>query len=169
MGVSLAATIGPCFIAALILTSSRSMIEVMWTFSEYLEGFAMVPQYVFSYRENAPTLQKGPLMFIMLFGTYRCFYALNWMYKIAFLEGYRDPQSWLGGLFEILFYFDFLSFQYQQKSVLRALVLKIDDSVNETVENMELKILPSRAEAITAKKTELSEMRQRRVLGANYE
>ena len=55
------------------------MLEIFWTFSEYLEGFAMVPQYVFSYRENAATQQRGALMFIVLFGLYRVFYAFNWM------------------------------------------------------------------------------------------
>lgn len=124
---------------------------------------------MFSYRENAPTQQRGPLFFIMLFGSYRVFYAFNWVYKLANISGYRDPQSWLGGLFEIAFFADFMCFQLGEKSILRSLVLRVDDVVNETVEKMELTVLPGRQEAIMARKTELSEMRQRRVLGKNYE
>ena len=69
----------PCFLAACILTRSKEFLEIFWTLSEYLEGFAMVPQYVFCYRENAQTQQKGPLLFILSFGLYRVFYAFNWM------------------------------------------------------------------------------------------
>lgn len=63
----------PCALAALLLTSDYSLLEVLWTFSEFTEGFAMarglrfpwlfrhvrlfrpqneVPQYIFCYRER---------------------------------------------------------------------------------------------------------------------
>jgi len=48
---SLPAIMIPCFVAAVILPREKSVLEILWTFSEYLEGFAMVPQYVFCYRD----------------------------------------------------------------------------------------------------------------------
>ena len=33
---------------AMLLTDEYTTIEVLWTFSEFLEGFAMVPQYASS-------------------------------------------------------------------------------------------------------------------------
>merc|ERR1712098_607751 len=42
----------PSFCFALLLTDDYSVSEVLWTFSEFLEGFAMVPQYIFSYRDS---------------------------------------------------------------------------------------------------------------------
>lgn len=174
--VSLACIIAPCFIASIILTSksepgssNNDLVEILWTFSEYLEGFSMVPQYVFCYRENAQTQHRGPIMFIMCLGVYRVFYAFNWIYKLSVNPRYSDFQSWLGGFIEIAFFFDFLSFQYRQRSVLRSLVLVVDDKVNETVEKMELVVLPSRKDAIEERKTHLTEMRQRRVLGTTYD
>lgn len=164
--VSLMCILVPCFIGACILTKSKEFLEIFWTFSEYLEGFAMVAQYVFCYREDAPTVKFGPLVFICLFGIYRVFYAFNWMYKLMMVSGYRDLQSWLGGMFEIGFFLDFCAFQFWGgKSMLRALVLSVDDRVNETVEKMELSVLPGRKEKIEAKKSEMTEMRKRRVLG----
>ena len=45
--VSLVPIVVSCFVGAVILNSSRQFLEIFWTFSEYLEGFAMVPQYVY--------------------------------------------------------------------------------------------------------------------------
>merc|ERR1711988_681149 len=97
----------------------------------------MIPQYVFSYRENAKTKQNGPLVFICLFGLYRCFYALHWIYKLNHVESgtYSDYTSWIAGGIEIAFFFDFLAFQFfGGVSLLKHLVMVIDDAVNGTVE-----------------------------------
>eukprot|EP00439_Symbiodinium_sp_Y106_P002052 s2490_g1.t1 len=37
----------PCTVAALLLTSDYSLLEVLWTFSEFIEGFAMAVDSVF--------------------------------------------------------------------------------------------------------------------------
>mmetsp|Transcript_5818 Transcript_5818/g.4988 ORF Transcript_5818/g.4988 Transcript_5818/m.4988 type:complete len:90 (-) Transcript_5818:191-460(-) len=49
---NLVAIIGLCAVLALLTAKSFTVLEVLWTFSQLLEGFAMVPQYVFSYRDK---------------------------------------------------------------------------------------------------------------------
>jgi len=160
----------PCVIAAFVLSKYKNFLEIAWTFSEYLEGFAMVPQYIFCYRESAATLMRGQgiLVYICALGGYRVFYALNWLYKFHMDPTYRDPQSWIGGMLEILFFADFLSYQFQHMSILRSMVLTIDDKVNEVVEAVELKAFPNRAEG---SKTggENGGMRRRNVVGNQQE
>ncbi len=34
----------PCVLLACVTANNWGAVEVLWTFSEYLEGFAMVPQ-----------------------------------------------------------------------------------------------------------------------------
>ena len=34
----------PCFSGALLITSDYAVLEILWTYSELLEAFAMVPQ-----------------------------------------------------------------------------------------------------------------------------
>lgn len=162
---SMPAMIIPCIVFALLLPKYKNFVEIAWTFSEYLEAFAMVPQYIFCYRESAATLsrEQGVLVYIVALGGYRVFYAFNWMYKFWMDPQYRDPQSWIGGLVEILFFIDFLMYQFQHCSILRAMVLSLDDNVNEVVQKVEEKILPGR----TREMTDFTggEMRQRRPLG----
>jgi len=130
----------PCLIATLILTNEYSLLELAWTYSEFLEGFSMVPQYVFSYRDGA-NKDKGVLAFIFCFGSYRVFYAMNWIYKKIFVPHYSDIQSWIGGIVEILFFLDFLNYRLRGSSILRSMVLRVDDKINEVQEKVELKVL----------------------------
>jgi len=44
---SLAVILVPCFTASILLSNEISFMEMLWTFSQFLEGFAMVPQYIF--------------------------------------------------------------------------------------------------------------------------
>mmetsp|Transcript_12436 Transcript_12436/g.30212 ORF Transcript_12436/g.30212 Transcript_12436/m.30212 type:complete len:211 (-) Transcript_12436:603-1235(-) len=148
----------PCFIGACVLTKYKSFLEIAWTFSEYLEGFAMVPQYVLCYREatavsrqsasqhqsesptGSPPPQRDPMInpfvhrYILLLGLYRFFYVLNWIYKFVNDPDYRDPQSWLGGVVEMAFFFDYLKYNAGGSSFLRDFVLRVDDKVNDLVD-----------------------------------
>lgn len=168
---SMPAMIVPCIVLALILPKYKKFMEIAWAFSEYLEGFAMVPQYVFCYRESAATLSResGVLIYISCLGLYRVFYAFNWMYKLWMDPTYSDPQSWIGGIVEILFFVDFLMYQVQHWSLLRAIVLSIDDNVNEVVTNVEKKVFRRQVELDDF--SGQSTVRQRRPVGkpAPYE
>lgn len=137
---SMAVILGPCLIASLLLTTEFSVLEICWTFSEFLEGFSMVPQYIFSYRDGSNS-DKGNVLFIFCLGAYRVFYAMNWIYKKIFVPHYSDIQSWIGGIVEILFFLDFLNYRLRGNSILRSMVLRVDDKINEVQEVVEFKVL----------------------------
>lgn len=158
--VNMSVIIVPCITAALILTSEYSALEVLWTFSEFVEGFAMVPQYVFCYRERTTKNPLGSTLYIISLGLYRVFYALNWIYKKIQMPGYNDYQSWLGGIIEICFFCDFLNYRFTGNSALRSMVLRVDEKINEISDKVELKVLGTSRQV--RMESDGSEMRRRR-------
>lgn len=151
----------PCITAALLLTNEYSILEILWTFSEFVEGFAMVPQYIFCYREKGAR-DWGAGFYVICLGSYRVFYALNWIYKKYQMPHYSDMQSWIGGVIEILFWIDFLNYRFTNNSMLRTAVLQVDSKINEISEKVEMKTLGTsfyRSEAASG------EVRRRRKVG----
>ena len=74
-------------------------------------------------------------------GLYRVFYALNWIYKKANVPAYNDIQSWIGGIFEILFFVDYCMSQFKDFSVLRNAVLRVDEKVRDVSDSIEFKVI----------------------------
>merc|ERR1712107_964606 len=149
----------PCITAAILMTNDYSMLEVLWTFSEFVEGFAMVPQYIFCYRERGQR-DWGAGLYVISLGGYRVFYALNWIYKKIQMPHYSDVQSWIGGIIEIAFFVDFLNYRFTGKSMLRSMVLAVDTKINEISDQVEMKFLGTvKSERI---ETEGGEIRRRR-------
>lgn len=158
---NLAVIVAPCITAALLLTSEYTVLEILWTFSEFIEGFAMVPQYIFCYREKG-SRDWGAGLYVITLGSYRVFYALNWIYKKVQMPHYSDMQSWIGGVIEIIFFIDFLNYRFTGNSMLRTAVLQVDTRINEISEQVEIKVLGS------SSRTESSaggEVRRRRKVG----
>jgi ER lumen protein retaining receptor len=139
---NLAVILFPCITAAFLLTSDYTLIEVLWTFSEFVEGFAMVPQYIFCSREKGQR-DFGAGLYVISLGGYRVFYALNWIYKKYQMPHYSDVQSWIGGVIEILFFLDFLNYRFTGNSMLRSAVLAVDSKINEVADKVEMKVLGS--------------------------
>jgi ER lumen protein retaining receptor len=156
---NLAVLLIPCITAAILLTNEYSMLEVLWTFSEFVEGFAMVPQYIFCYREKGQR-DWAVGLYVICLGGYRVFYAMNWIYKKIQMPHYSDVQSWLGGVIEIVFFIDFLNYRFTGNSMLRSMVLAVDTKINEISDKVELKVLGSTRSEKYA--TEGGEMRRRR-------
>eukprot|EP00931_Biecheleriopsis_adriatica_P074755 TRINITY_DN4875_c0_g2_i2.p1 TRINITY_DN4875_c0_g2~~TRINITY_DN4875_c0_g2_i2.p1 ORF type:complete len:345 (+),score=57.16 TRINITY_DN4875_c0_g2_i2:104-1036(+) len=155
---SLAAILVPCCIAPFLLAESYRPIEMLRSFSQFCEGFAMVPQYVFCYRDRTAK-DVGVTFYVLSMGAYRCFYAANWVYKKVQVPGYSDIQSWLGGMVEILFFADYL-LSFTGLSLLRSMVLKVDEKVNEIKEKVEMKVF--KKSSSDADSREGAELRQRR-------
>ena len=74
-----------CGVLAVFTPNFYTVKEVAWTFSHYLEGFAMVPQYVFIYRHDRRSLRQERVLgvdsYIFCVGAYKSLYACNWLYK----------------------------------------------------------------------------------------
>jgi len=108
----------PCFILALItsLVGSRfhtGFVEVMWTFSIYLEAIAILPQLVVLQRYREVENLTGNYIFFM--GAYRALYIVNWIYR-AYTEKYYKHHYvvYFCGVLQTLLYADF--FYYYAKS-----------------------------------------------------
>lgn len=151
---SLAIIVLPCITAATLTSNEATAIDICWVFSRFLEGFAMVPQYVFCYRDfEAKDL--GVAFYVLSLGGYRVFYAANWIYKKFYMPNYFDLHSWIGGFIEICFFVDFLTFRSTGRSMLRSLVLRVDEKINEIKDKVELKVRGSnRATREAAKSSE---------------
>lgn len=141
----------PCALAALVSllgskTSQHTPTLFCWIFSEFLEAFAMLPQYIFTYRQDSEQKRsdKGVFLFICLVGVYRVLYAFNWIFKRAMLgSAYTDTVSWIGGLIEIALFFDFIV----NRNFLRLIVLSLDTRVNEFTQQIELTVFTNNSQS----------------------
>jgi len=118
----------PTTIVTIVVAEYRSVVEVCWIFSQHLEGFAMIPQYVYSYRDSANT-RRDVLIYVLCLGGYRMLYGMNWIYK--YFYGFVDLSSWISGVLNIVFFTDFLVFKVCGGSPLSRCVLAVDDGVRE--------------------------------------
>jgi ER lumen protein retaining receptor len=159
---SLAVLLVPCITAAVLLANEISALEMLWTFSQFLEGFAMVPQYIFCYRDRGAK-DLGVSLYVFSLGGYRVFYAANWIYKKVQMPHYSDYHSWIGGIIEICFFCDYVLSRVSNYSLLRAMVLKVDEKINEFQEQVELKVLGSSRSSKTTVTESGTELRRRKV------
>jgi len=136
----------PCLTVAIISAKAHSFIDYCWTFSELMEGFAMLPQYIFTYRQEEENKRsdKKIFIYIVLIGTYRVLYAVNWIYKKIMLgSAYHDAVSWIGGIIEIALFADFIL----NRSFLKFIVLGIDTKINVISKSIEMRVVPHNASA----------------------
>ncbi|CAJ1377676.1 unnamed protein product [Effrenium voratum] len=124
---------------AFCLTADSTVIEILWTWSQLLEGFAMVPQYVCSYRNAKAGLADscGVSAWICLMGAYKFCYMLNWMHKKSRIQWYWDPNSWLCGIVNCSFFVDYVLFRLVNVSCLRRLTLACDDGLHVVGEELQ--------------------------------
>jgi len=158
---SLAVLFIPCATAAVLMANEYSVLEMLWSLSQFLEGFAMVPQYIFCYRDRGAK-DIGVSLYVVSLGGYRVFYAANWIYKKVQMPAYSDIQSWTGGIIEISFFTDYLLSRFTGASLLRSMVLKVDEKINEFQDKVEMKVLGSSRSARAGAGDCESELRQRR-------
>jgi len=102
----------PCIVLALFINNERTVLEVLWTFSIYLEAVAILPQLVLLQRtQNIDNLTGN---YVFMLGTYRGLYILNWVYRYWTEPGYRQWLVWLSGIVQTIVYCDF--FYYYLRS-----------------------------------------------------
>lgn len=72
----------PTALLALILNHEFSVMEVLWTFSIYLESVAILPQlFMVSKTGEAESITSH---YLFALGSYRALYILNWIYRYYF-------------------------------------------------------------------------------------
>lgn len=102
----------PCFVLALLVHNSFNVVEVLWTFSLYLEAVAILPQLVLLQRSRNIDNLTGNYVFFL--GAYRALYVCNWVYRYFFEDHKVRWIPWVSGLVQTALYADF--FYYYIKS-----------------------------------------------------
>eukprot|EP00929_Paragymnodinium_shiwhaense_P113598 TRINITY_DN81881_c0_g1_i1.p1 TRINITY_DN81881_c0_g1~~TRINITY_DN81881_c0_g1_i1.p1 ORF type:complete len:290 (-),score=68.37 TRINITY_DN81881_c0_g1_i1:28-897(-) len=145
---NLLAILLPVSTASLVFGERSGFKEDLWTFSEFLEPFALMPQYIVCYR--AKRVRPGALLYVFAVGGYRVLYVCNWIYKRYMLHGaYHDYTSWLGGAVECMLFVDFVSRIAQRRDVIEAsgigkFLLKMDENAGRLSEKVEMSALGRR-------------------------
>ena len=71
--------LGPTAILALVLNHEFSLMEILWTFSIYLESVAILPQLFMVQKTGEAESITSHYLFAL--GSYRGLYILNWIYR----------------------------------------------------------------------------------------
>ncbi|XP_040582520.1 ER lumen protein-retaining receptor [Lepeophtheirus salmonis] len=94
----------PVIILALVLNHEFAVMEVLWTFSIYLESVAILPQlFMVSKTGEAESITSH---YLFALGSYRALYILNWIYRYYF-EGFWDIIAIAAGCVQTILYCDF--------------------------------------------------------------
>ncbi|XP_059158875.1 ER lumen protein-retaining receptor 2 isoform X1 [Physella acuta] len=89
---------------AFLVNHEFSALEILWTFSIYLESVAILPQlFMMSKTGEAETITSH---YLFALGSYRALYILNWVYRYYF-EGFFDLIAVVAGCVQTILYCDF--------------------------------------------------------------
>jgi ER lumen protein retaining receptor len=96
--------LGPCALLALVLNHEFSVMEILWTFSIYLESVAILPQlFMVSKTGEAESITSH---YLFALGSYRGLYILNWVYRY-YSESFYDIIAIVAGCVQTILYCDF--------------------------------------------------------------
>lgn len=96
--------LAPCALLALVLNHEFTFLEVLWTFSIYLEVVAILPQlFMVSKTGEAETITSH---YLFCLGSYRALYIFNWIYRYYF-EDFKDLIPVIAGIIQTVLYCDF--------------------------------------------------------------
>ncbi|KAH3872072.1 ER lumen protein-retaining receptor 2 isoform X1 [Dreissena polymorpha] len=89
---------------AFLVNHEFSLLEILWTFSIYLESVAILPQlFMVSKTGEAESITSH---YLFALGSYRALYLLNWIYRYYF-EGFFDLIAVVAGCVQTILYCDF--------------------------------------------------------------
>lgn len=94
----------PTFVLALLINHEFTIVEILWTFSIYLESVAILPQlFLVSKTGEAESITSH---YLFALGTYRGLYLFNWVYRY-YAEDHYDLIPIVAGLVQTVLYCDF--------------------------------------------------------------
>jgi len=89
---------------AFLVNHDFSPLEILWTFSIYLESVAILPQlFMISKTGEAETITTH---YLFALGLYRGLYLFNWVYRYH-AEGFFDLIAIVAGVVQTILYCDF--------------------------------------------------------------
>jgi ER lumen protein retaining receptor len=74
----------PTVILSLVMNHEFAFMEILWTFSIYLESVAILPQLFMVQKTGEAESITSHYLFAL--GSYRALYILNWIYRY-YVEG----------------------------------------------------------------------------------
>lgn len=94
----------PSLILALLINREFTLLEVLWTFSIYLESVAILPQlFLVSKTGEAESITSH---YLFALGSYRGLYILNWIYRYI-VEDHYEVIAIAAGVVQTVLYCDF--------------------------------------------------------------
>jgi len=94
----------PAAVLSLLINHEFTVMEVLWTYSIYLESVAIMPQlFMLSKTGEAETITAH---YLFALGSYRALYILNWIYRYH-VETFFDPIAVVAGIVQTVLYADF--------------------------------------------------------------
>lgn len=92
-----------------------SLVELLWTFSIYLESIAILPQLIVLQRYREVENLTGNYIFFM--GAYRALYIINWVWRSYHEPFYKHHYVvYFCGVVQTLLYADFFYYYAKSKS-----------------------------------------------------
>ena len=82
-----------------------SFFRLSWTFSIILESVCVIPQLLLLRQTTVPTVIDS--FYLLTLGSYRAFYILNWIVRLASSEHHFEWRAALFGIIQTAFYVDF--------------------------------------------------------------
>ncbi|XP_063972097.1 ER lumen protein-retaining receptor [Diachasmimorpha longicaudata] len=96
--------IAPALVLALLINHEFTPLEILWTFSIYLESVAILPQlFLVSKTGEAESITSH---YLFALGSYRGLYLLNWVYRY-YAEDHYDLIAIVAGGVQTVLYCDF--------------------------------------------------------------
>jgi len=109
--------IAPCAVLSLVLNSEFTVIELLWTFSIYLEAVAIMPQLIMIQRYG--NVENLTANYVFCLGAYRGLYLLNWIDRYLTEETYTSSKTqwiiWISGFVQTALYCDFFYYYIMSK------------------------------------------------------
>ncbi|KAK1445121.1 ER lumen protein retaining receptor like protein [Babesia gibsoni] len=120
--------LGPVFVLSLLTTSRYHLLDLMWTFSIWLESVAILPQLTLLYQQRE--VENITSNYVVTMGMYRALYLLNWLYRYFFERpAFVCTICWIAGLIQTGLYVDFFYYFAKSKWYGKRLVLPFTGDV----------------------------------------
>lgn len=94
----------PSAVLALVINHDYAVLEILWTFSIYLESVAILPQlFLVSKTGEAESITSH---YLFALGSYRALYLINWIWRYI-MESHYDLIAIFAGVVQTILYCDF--------------------------------------------------------------
>ncbi|XP_051745483.1 ER lumen protein-retaining receptor 3-like [Ctenopharyngodon idella] len=105
-----------------------TLMEIMWTFSIYLESVAILPQ-MFMIRKTGEA-ESFLTHYLFFLGLYRALYLCNWVWRFYY-EGFYDQIAAVSGVVQTIIYCCFFFYLYFTRVLSRSEKVTLPLSVTE--------------------------------------